>query len=101
MEKNRDSKDKKESEKANDKLIPIEIKSFKDLNLDLESLNKKEGTNKSKENKEKSNGNTDMNINDIIQSHKNKKESERVKSTKEKFTKKTLVNEKDEVNYFL
>ena len=41
-----------------------------------------------------------MNINDIIQRHKNKKVSERVWSTKEKFSKKISVNEKDEVIYF-
>lgn len=73
---------------------PIEIKSFKDLNINLENfIEEKDSKNTKKE----------MDINDLIQSHRNKKEKEREKEReslkiKEKFTKVNYSNNINEIN---
>lgn len=81
------------------KKIPVEIKSFTDLNLNLENF--------IQENQKNSNNKNEMDINDLIQSHKNKKEKFNKKNNTKNNSKKDRISKENDrvfytyINYYM
>jgi len=88
----------KNRKNADDKPSLLQIKSFNDLNIDLDTL---EGKNKNEANKKNNKDIKNMqDLKNIIEGFKNKQTSEELNLNKKKFHKQMTLNDKQEVSKY-